>query len=98
MRGVRICNVALEREWETCHIAKTLLNIRCFSICRYATRSLLDVIWPVYTPQVECALMLLQRMEDDGLCPDASTYDIVEVCLLRCSRVVSMASLVPLVS
>ncbi len=43
--------------------------------------SLFDALWPRHTPQSECALALLERMEDTGVIPEAVTHNtLIRVC------------------
>lgn len=42
----------------------------------FMNKSLLDALWPRSTPQRECAMGLLQRMENEGIIPEASTYHV----------------------
>ena len=44
---------------------------------RFKTLSLLDAIWPRDTLQSECALMLLERMEDTATIPEAHTHELL---------------------
>eukprot|EP00054_Salpingoeca_dolichothecata_P002788 m.23984 g.23984 ORF g.23984 m.23984 type:complete len:392 (+) comp13283_c0_seq2:24-1199(+) len=44
---------------------------------RFRNKSLLDTIWPKRTIQSECALEVLDRMEDNGVIPEASTNEIL---------------------
>jgi hypothetical protein len=46
-------------------------------MCSFRTKSLFDAIWPVDTVQSECAMGILQRMEEGFVIPQASTYDII---------------------
>ena len=45
--------------------------------CRFKTLSLLDAIWPRDTLQSECALLLLERMEDTATIPEARTHELL---------------------
>lgn len=41
---------------------------------RFAPRRMLDAFWPRSTPQLELALDILTKMEDNGVRPDYNTY------------------------
>lgn len=53
-----------------------MLNV--FPRNRFENRSLFDAIWAKGHPQVELALDILTLMEDNWICPDINTYNILE--------------------
>ena len=44
---------------------------------RFQTLSLLDAVWPRDTPQSECALSMLNTMEERGIIPDEAVHNTV---------------------
>lgn len=77
---VTFINMAMER-MEEFGLEKDLLTYnRLLDILpknRYHPKRLLDVIWPRPLPQVELALELLTRMEDNYVWPDGATYSLL---------------------
>lgn len=56
-------------------IYKDLLDL--FPKGRFVNRTLFDALWPRRTPQMELALKILQKMEDEGIRPDDETHEIL---------------------
>lgn len=77
---VTFINMALER-MEEFSLEKDLLTynrlLDVFPKGRYHPKRLLDALWPRSLPQIELALELLTRMEDNGVWPDAATYSLL---------------------
>lgn len=77
---VMFINMALER-MEEFSLEKDLLTynrlLDVFPKGRYHPKRLLDALWPRSLPQIELALELLTRMEDNGVWPDAATYSLL---------------------
>lgn len=77
---VAFINIALER-MEEFSLEKDLLTynrlLDVFPKGRYQPKRLLDALWPRPLPQIELALELLTRMEDNGVWPDAATYSLL---------------------
>lgn len=77
---VTFINMALER-MEEFSLEKDLLTynrlLDVFPKGRYHPKRLLDALWPRSLPQIELALELLTRMEDNGVWPDAVTYSLL---------------------
>ena len=77
---VTFINMALER-MEEFRLQKDLLTynrlLDVFPKGRYRPKRLLDALWPRPLPQIELALELLTRMEDNNVWPDAVTYSIL---------------------
>ena len=44
---------------------------------RFKPKNLLDAVWPRPLPQIELALRLLTKMEEHGVRPDYTTYDLL---------------------
>ena len=44
---------------------------------RFRNRTLMDAIWPRPYPQIDAALRVLQKMEDNGIRPDYTTYSLM---------------------
>ena len=44
---------------------------------RYKPKNLLDSVWPRPLPQIDLALRLLTKMEEHGVRPDFTTYDLL---------------------
>lgn len=44
---------------------------------RFRNRTLMDAIWPRPYPQIDAALRVLQKMEDNGIRPDYTTYSLL---------------------
>ena len=43
----------------------------------YKPKNLLDAVWPRPLPQIDLALRLLTKMEEHGVRPDFTTYDLL---------------------
>ena len=43
----------------------------------FKTMSLFDAIWARDTPQSECVLQILERMEEENAIPEAATHEIL---------------------
>lgn len=56
-------------------IYKDILDL--FPKGRFVNRTLFDALWPRRTPQMELALRILQKMEDEGIRPDDETHEIL---------------------
>ena len=52
--------------------------LRVFPEGRFKPRRMLDALWPRSLPQMELALDLLTKMEDNGVNPSMETYHIVK--------------------
>ena len=52
--------------------------LRVFPEGRFKPRRMLDALWPRSVPQMELALDLLTKMEDNGVNPSMETYHIVK--------------------
>lgn len=57
-------------------IYNKLLDI--FPKGRYHNRNVFDTLWTRYRPQIDCAIHLLTKLEDNGIRPNVNTYDIIE--------------------
>lgn len=68
----RMDEFSLEKDLETYNM---LLNV--FPKKKFHNRNIFDALWPKPLPQVELALNLLQKMEDNGIRPEVTTYDIL---------------------
>lgn len=44
---------------------------------RFKPRNMFDAFWPKPLPQIELALSILQKMEENGIRPDYTTYDLL---------------------
>lgn len=44
---------------------------------RFKPRNMLDAFWPKAHPQIEVALNILQKMEENGVVPDYTTYELL---------------------
>ena len=44
---------------------------------RFRNKTLMDAIWPRPYPQIDSALHILQKMEDNGIRPDYTTYSLM---------------------
>lgn len=44
---------------------------------RFVNRSWFDIVWPKPHPQIDCALEVLTKMEEEGVIPDNDTYEIL---------------------
>ena len=53
----------------------TILDV--FPRDRFQNRTLMDAIWPKAHPQIDCALNVLQKMEDNGVRPNSQTYSVL---------------------
>ncbi|EDV28258.1 Evolutionarily conserved signaling intermediate in Toll pathway, mitochondrial [Trichoplax sp. H2] len=62
----------LEQDIETYN---KLLDV--FPKDRFVNRSWLDVVWPKPHPQIDCALDVLTKMEEEGILPNEDTYRIL---------------------
>lgn len=69
----RMDEFGLERDLETYN---KLLQI--FPKGRFKPRRMLDALWPRSLPQMELALDLLTKMEDNGVNPNLKTYQIIK--------------------
>ena len=56
-------------------IYKDMLDL--FPKGRFVNRTLFDALWPRRTPQMELALKILQKMEDEGIRPDDEVHEIL---------------------
>ncbi|XP_028415912.1 evolutionarily conserved signaling intermediate in Toll pathway, mitochondrial-like [Dendronephthya gigantea] len=45
---------------------------------RYHYRTVFDTLWTRYRPQIDCAVQVLTKLEENRLRPNVHTYDIVE--------------------
>ena len=45
---------------------------------RFKPMNMFDAFWPKPLPQIEIALEILQKMEDNGVRPDYTTYDLLK--------------------
>jgi signaling intermediate in Toll pathway protein len=66
---------------EVAGLAKDLptynLLLDVFPRDRFRNRTLMDAIWPRPYPQIDAALRVLQKMEDNGIRPDYTTYSLM---------------------
>lgn len=71
---------ALER-MEEFNLEKDLLTYnRLFDIIpkkRYKSKTLFEALWPKPIPQIDLALKILEKMEDNGVRPDDVTYSLL---------------------
>ena len=44
---------------------------------RFKSRTLFDAVWPKPIPQIDVALRILQKMEENGIRPDYNTYSLL---------------------
>ena len=77
---LKFINTALERVDEfglqkNMQIYKDMLDL--FPKGRFVNRTLFDALWPRRTPQMELALRILQKMEDEGIRPDDETQELL---------------------
>lgn len=56
-------------------IYKDMLDL--FPKGRFVNKTLFDALWPKRTPQMELALKILQKMEDEGIRPDDEIQEIL---------------------
>ena len=68
----RMDEFSLEKDLESYN---RLLDV--FPKKKFHARNWFEHLWPKDSPQVELALNLLQKMEDNGIRPDVETYDIL---------------------
>ena len=52
-----------------------LLNV--FPKGRYHNRTVFDTLWTRYRPQIDCAVQVLTKLEENRIRPNVHTYDIV---------------------
>ena len=43
----------------------------------YHNRNVFDTLWTRYRPQIDCAIHLLTKLEENGIRPNVDTYDII---------------------
>ena len=77
---LKFINAALERVEDfglqkNIQIYKDILDL--FPKGRFVNRTLFDALWPRRTPQMELALRILQKMEDEGIRPDDEIHEIL---------------------
>ena len=77
---LKFINTALENVDEfglqkNIQIYKDVLDL--FPKGRFVNRTLFDALWPRRTPQMELALKILQKMEDEGIRPDDELQEIL---------------------
>ena len=77
---LKFIGTALERVDEfgiqkNIQVYKDMLDL--FPKGRFVNRTLFDALWPRRTPQMELALKILQKMEDEGIRPDDEVHDIL---------------------
>ena len=77
---LKFISIALERVDEfgiqkDIQIYKDMLDL--FPKGRFVNRTLFDALWPRRTPQMELALKILQKMEDEGIRPDDEVHELL---------------------
>lgn len=77
---VKFIDVAL-KQMNQFQLEKDLLTynrlIDIFPKDRFKPKTMFEAFWPKSHPQIELALRILQKMEENGVCPDYTTYKLL---------------------